>query len=292
MLRRAALVYAAVLFAAFAAPALGQSHDPERVRVALLPDQDPLTVIWANKPLAAYLEERLGRPVDLVVPEDYDGIIEAMLEGEVELAYFGPVSYTIAADRAAGGAFEIVPFAARMRDGGTTYRSVVIAGTNSGIADIAEIEGSGIDLAYGDPSSTSSHMAPRYMLLEAGVTEGDDYSAVFLGKHDLVAEAVANGQVPVGALSRVIYERLLREGTLSESDVRVIATTEALPQYPWTMRSDLTPELREAIRSAFLGLQKGSPWMDAVLLPFGADGFAPIEDGDYRVIRAIRDRVG
>ncbi|MGF1447526.1 MAG: phosphate/phosphite/phosphonate ABC transporter substrate-binding protein [Pikeienuella sp.] len=292
--RRGLLIGAVVLgvLAVAQAPATAQSHNPDRIRVALLPDQDPLTVIWANKPLAAYLEERLGRPVDLVVPDDYAAIIDAMATGEVELAYFGPASYTIAHERVKEGPFQIEPFAARMRDGGTTYQSVVVANAESGFSEIEALEGSGVEVAYGDPASTSSHLAPRFMLLQAGIAADEDYDPVHLGSHDAVAEAVQIGDPSVGALSKVIFERLVRERKIDPAKVVVIGATGPLPQYPWTMRSDLAEDLKTAIRDAFFELRPGSPWADAVLRPFGAEGFAPMRDGDYDIIRSIRAQLG
>jgi phosphonate transport system substrate-binding protein len=54
------------------------------------------------------------------------------------------------------------------------------------------------------------------------------------------------------------------------------------PQFPWTMRSDLNPDLKGKIRDAFLTLKD-----PAVLKNFKADGFAPATDKDYDVIREL-----
>jgi phosphonate transport system substrate-binding protein len=48
------------------------------------------------------------------------------------------------------------------------------------------------------------------------------------------------------------------------------------------MQSNLDPRLKERIRSAFLGLHDQN-----VLKPFKADGFGPIADKDYDVIRTL-----
>ena len=75
--------------AAFAAG----DHDPDTLRVALLPDENAATVIQDNEPLAAHLEETLGRDIDLIVTTDYSSMIEAMRFGRIDVAYFGPASY-------------------------------------------------------------------------------------------------------------------------------------------------------------------------------------------------------
>jgi phosphonate transport system substrate-binding protein len=48
------------------------------------------------------------------------------------------------------------------------------------------------------------------------------------------------------------------------------------------MRSDLKPELKDKIRTAFLGLKETS-----LLKAFKADGFGAVSDKDYDVIRKL-----
>ena len=281
---------------ALALPAIGvfapaAADDRQVLKVGLLPDEDRLTVIWNNKSLAAYLEEELGVAVELVVPEDYDALIEAVASGEIEVGYFGPAAYTIARKRMAGGGVGLEPFAARVRDGATTYQSVVIAHAGSGLASIDDLRGSGVDFAYGDPASTSSHFAPKYTLMQAEVVPGRDYTGRHLGTHTAVAEAVAAGDVRAGALSRPIFERMIADGKVRAEAVTVLGYSEPLPQYPWAMRTDLDADLRMAMKAAFHGIALETPWGQAVLRPFGAEGFADMSDDDYDIIRRIRANV-
>ncbi|WP_340260543.1 phosphate/phosphite/phosphonate ABC transporter substrate-binding protein [Roseobacter sp. HKCCA0882] len=281
------LTFTALLLGTTAAFAAGD-HDPDTLRVALLPDENAATVIQNNKPLAAYLEETLGKDIELIVTTDYSSMIEAMRFGRVDVAYFGPASYTIAKAKMEGGDLDIEPFAARVKDGSTTYQSVLIANVESGIDSIDDIEGSGIDVAFGDQASTSSHFAPKYTMMLEGVTEGDDYKQNFTGAHDAVARNVELGNAAVGGLSRPIFESLVAKGTVDPAKVVVIGYSADIPQYPWVMRTDMTEELEQGIKDAFLSLERGTEAGDAVLKPFKADGFAAITDADYDIIRDIR----
>ncbi|MEO1610644.1 MAG: PhnD/SsuA/transferrin family substrate-binding protein, partial [Pseudomonadota bacterium] len=76
----------------------GGAHNPDTLKVALLPDENAATVIQDNKPLQAYLENKLGKKIKLIVTTDYSSMIEAMRFGRIDVAYFGPASYTIAKD--------------------------------------------------------------------------------------------------------------------------------------------------------------------------------------------------
>lgn len=93
---------------------------------------------------------------------------------------------------------------------------------------------------------------------------------------------------PVASLdSKPIFESMVNRGLVSRDKVAVITESAPFPQYPWTMRSDLEPGLKQRIRAAFLDLKD-----PAVLKPFKADGFAPIADGDYDVVRELATLLG
>jgi phosphonate transport system substrate-binding protein len=68
------------------------SHNPDKLKVALLPDENATTVIQDNKPLEACLEKSLGKKIQLIVTTDYSSMIEAMRFGRIDVAYFGPAS--------------------------------------------------------------------------------------------------------------------------------------------------------------------------------------------------------
>ena len=249
--------------------------DPQTLKVALLPDENASTVIKNNQALKDYLVAQLGKKIELIVTTDYSSMIEAMRHGRLDLAYFGPLSYVLARQKS-----EIEPFAALKVKGSTTYQSVVIANTASGVKTIADIKGK--DVAYGDTASTSSHLIPKSVLAEGGLMAGRDYKEHFVGSHDAVALAVQNGHAQAGGLSRPIFESLVERKIVSLDKVKVLAYSKPFPQYPWTMRSNLKPELKEKIRNAFLSLKD-----PAVLKPFKAEAFAPITDQQYDVVRDL-----
>lgn len=271
--------------------AVAADYNPDILKVALLPDENAATVIQDNKGLADYLEGKLGKKIELIVTTDYSSMIEAMRFGRIDLAYFGPASYTIAKEKMAGGDLDIEPFAARLKNGSTTYQSVLIANADSKIEKIEDIKGSNIELAYGDQASTSSHFAPKYTLLKEGVKVDADYKQNFLGAHDAVAVNVQRGNAAVGGLSRPILESMIEKGKIDPAKIRVLGYSDPIPQYPWVLRTDLNEDLITAIKLAFYSLEKGTDEGDAVLKPFKSDGFAAIADKDYDIIRDIRANV-
>ena len=246
---------------------------PSKLVVALLPDEDAATIIQDNQALAQHLKESLDKDIELVVTTDYSSMIEAASNGRLDLAYFGPLSYVLAKTKS-----DLEPFAARLKGGSTTYTSIIIGNVEARVDNVAAIEGTTV--AFGDPASTSSRLFPELTLANQGLKSEENYEAVFLGAHDAVALAVQNGNAQAGGLSRPIFESLVEDGTIDPDKVTIVAESDPIPQYPWTMRSDLDPALKEEIRTAFLSLND-----DAVLNPFKADGFAVMEDKDYDGIR-------
>jgi phosphonate transport system substrate-binding protein len=249
--------------------------DPELLRVALLPDESPSTIIKNNQPLKEYLEKTLNKKVELIVTTDYSSMIEAMRNGRLELAYFGPLSYVLCKSKC-----DVEPFAALQKGGLTTYQSVVIGNSAAGIHSLEDIRGK--RMAYGDPASTSSHLIPKSILAEKGLTVKQDYEEHFAGNHDAVAKNVEQGNAQAGGLSKPIFDSLIERKIIDPTKVKVLAESKPYPQYPWTMRADLDQDLKARIRKSFLDLKD-----KAVLKPFKADGFGPIEDQDYKPVRDL-----
>ncbi|MEN3366306.1 MAG: phosphonate transport system substrate-binding protein [Burkholderiales bacterium] len=249
--------------------------DPDTLKVALLPDENASTVIKNNQPLKALLEKELGKKIELIVTTDYSSMIEAMRHGRLDLAYFGPLSYVLARQKS-----DIEPFAAIKQKGSTTYQAVLIANTGAGINKIEDIANKNV--AYGDKASTSSHLIPKSLLAESGLKGGVNYREHFVGAHDAVALAVQNGHAQAGGLSKPIFESLVQRGMIDAGKVKVLAESKPFPQYPWTMRSNLKPELKEKIRTVFIGIKDPE-----VLKSFKADGFGAISDKDYDAVREL-----
>lgn len=255
--------------------AIAADNNPQILKIALLPDESPSTIIKNNQGLKDYLEKTLNRQVKLIVTTDYSSMVEAMRRGRIDVAYFGPLSYVMAKQKS-----DIEAFAAIIRNGKATYRAVVIASSASGIKSIAEIKGH--KMVFGDQASTSSHLIPKSMLAAEHLRIGQDYEQHFVGSHDAVALAVQNNNAQAGGLSETIFNSLLERGIIDKNKVAVLAYSKEFPEYPWTMRSGLDKNLKANIRQAFYSLKDPD-----ILKSFKAEGFAKIADADYGVVRDL-----
>lgn len=275
MNRRSLLTAALVAGAMISAgPALADKTNPDKLRVALLPDENASTLIQNAQPLKKYLEQTLKKEIEIIVTTDYSSMIEAMRFGRIEVAYFGPFSYVLAKSKAP----EIEPFAVGVEKGKPDYQSILIATASGPVKELKDIKGR--PFAFGDQASTSSHLAPRAHLAKNGLIGDADYKVVHLGKHDAVARAVANGQIPAGALSEPIFRSLVETNRIDPTKVRQLALSDNIPNYPMTLQGYLKPEVKDAIKKAFLELKDPE-----ILKLFRIDGLAPATDKNYDILR-------
>jgi phosphonate transport system substrate-binding protein len=246
--------------------------EPDPLRVGLIPNQSPESVEAQYEPFGDYLSQQLGREVELTVPTSYTAVVEAMVNDELDLAYFGGLTYVQARDRA-----EVTPLVTEVnpRTGDTTYRTVIIVPPDSEVEEVEDIEGR--TFAFGSANSTSGSLYPAIMLQDAGVdyrTELEE--STYTGGHDATAQAVANGGVDAGGLEDRILYNLIDKGDIEESNIRIIEESDPIEGYPWVARDALSDDLKEQIAEAFLDLE------DQTLLDLlRAESYERVEAEDY-----------
>lgn len=243
-------------------------------RLGILPGESPAVVARLSEPLRAYLERRLLRPVEVVIGPSYAATGESLRQGQVDIAYLGPVSYILQRRHA-----NLEPFARPTHaSSGPTFQAVIIVPADSPTVTLGDLKGR--DVAFGDLASTSGTWVPRHMLLEAGLVADRDYTRRTLGAHDAVARGVAARRAAAGALSKPVLERLLVEKTIDPSSVRVLAESLPIPEYMWVFRAELEHGVRARARSAFLELRDAE-----ALREFRAEAFIPAVDPDVDRVR-------
>jgi phosphonate transport system substrate-binding protein len=250
----------------------GSASDDEPLQVGLIPNENPEEVEAQYQPLEDYLKKELGREVELSVPTTYNAVVEAMVSGELDLAYFGGLTYVQARQRA-----DVHPLFTEVnpRTGTTKYRSVIIVPADSDIEKIEDLEGR--DFAFGSVSSTSGSLYPSIILNQAGIDYRTDLGeVVYTGGHDTTAQAVANGRVAAGGLEDRILYGLQEDGIIGKDKVRVIEESDPIEGYPWVVRDALSDKDEQALTDAFLGID------DPKLLDLlRAEDYQKVQASDY-----------
>ncbi|MEW6637059.1 MAG: phosphate/phosphite/phosphonate ABC transporter substrate-binding protein [Actinomycetota bacterium] len=269
---------------ALAAVSCGEAASEEdTLRVGLIPNQSPEKVEAQYRPLEDYLSEELGREVEVSVPTTYSAVVEAMISEELDLAYFGGLTYVQARQRA-----NVEPLVTEInpRTGTTKYRSFIIVPAESEIRRLEQLRGK--TFAFGSVSSTSGSLYPAIMLKEAGIDYRTDLEQkIYTGGHDATAQAVANGRVDAGGVEgRILYD-MQEEGVIERGAVRIIARSGPIEGYPWVARGSLPEEDKEALARAYLQMD------DLRLLDLmRAEGYERVEASDYDYVERQARRLG
>ena len=258
---------------------------PEESRSALrfgvVPLESPARMHRRFTPLAEYLGRALGRPVELKVALDFSEAVRDLGEGRTQFAYLTPSTYVLAHDR-----FGATLLATALRRGKPFQHAAIICRRDARIRTLAELQGR--SFAFGDVNSTSSHIVPRAMLLEAGVAVERLGSFEHLGHHDAVAAAVLRGDYDAGAVMESVAAQYEAEGLMT------LAQSPPIPEFNICAARELPGDVREALRAALLALSRESAAGTAVLETLYADytGFAQTTDAEFAGVREMMRKLG
>jgi phosphonate transport system substrate-binding protein len=278
----AATAACATLFAA--APAMAQAT-PGVLRVSAIPDEAPTELQRKFKPLGEYLGKATGLKVEFTPVTDYAASVEALINKKVDMVWFGGFTFVQAKVRSKG---MMTPLVQRAED--EKFRSVFIT-TSKDINKLDDLKGK--TLSFGSESSTSGHLMPRSFLLGAKINPDTDLKRIaFSGAHDATVAAVAGGKVDAGALNISVWEKLVNEKKVDPAVVRVFYTTPGYFDYNWTVRSDMSADLKKKLTDAFLALDASTPAGKEILDLQRASKFIPTKVENYGAIEAAAHSAG
>jgi len=263
------------LFLLFQA-AVGADNAP--VNVGMIPDAGATQVSVTEKaPLKAYLEKKLGRPVNLIIPTNYNATVEALGNGSLDFAYLGGLTYIKAHAR-----YNVVPLVQRSSD--LQFRSCFITSSPS-IHSLADLKGK--TFAFGDINSTSGHLMPYLEMRQAGVDPNSALKYRYTGSHPATAKAVESGAVDAGALDETVYNSMVSEGKLDPNKVRVFYMSKPFVDYVWVARQDVDPAMQEKFAQAFTDLKERQD--DEILKILRGTNFVRANNEEYTVLRLVAE---
>ena len=150
------------------------------------------------------LFRRRGIHLDWVLYSDYDAMVEAFVNGEIDLAWNGPLGY-VKIRRLLDEPCQVIA----MRDVDIGFTTHFIARPGSGIETVEDLKGR--RFAFGRRSSEQAGLVPHYLLKEAGINPSKDLAAASFyeerqsptrsDERDVV-ERVVSGEFDAGAVSQ------------------------------------------------------------------------------------------
>ncbi len=285
MTRRLLLSAAATALAATSAFAQDwKARYPELVYAAV-PAENASGITERMAPWMAYLSRELGVKVTLRIASDYAAVIEGQRAGSIHIGDYGPSSYVRAHTVTNGGveAFSSL----RAVDGSTGYYSVAYAKAQAAGSKLEDFKGKNLCLV--DPNSTSGNNVPLYSMSKLGIdTEKFFGKVISAGSHENAVMAVQQGTCDLAfnwwnSEDDSNLTRMANKNMVKKDDFKIVFRSEKIPGSPYAYLASLPPELKSAIRKAFME----APTRDKAAFDRLSDGkspgFAPAQHSDYQV---------
>lgn len=263
----------------------GEAQDP--FKIVFIAYENPNQLLEDVDPVVEYLERALGRPVKAFVATDYAGVVEALRNGSADAAFMGALQYLLAHRH--GGA---EPILGEVYGGSTTYRSRIFVRKDSGLENLADLEGKTI--AFVDPVSSSGYLYPLVIFKDAGLIEGRDQAdsyfrrSYFAGGDEQALRAVLNGFVDAAGIGEFAYDLLRGD---ERDQISWIAESRPIPSHCVVVRKGLASESRESFKKALLALNEGP---DRALLQrlYGVDGYVEVDGETYGEVETLAESEG
>ncbi len=297
------LVVLLALLAAAAAPArAGWRDDVNVLRIGTVAPHGAAYDIARLEPFRAYLQDRLGLPVEIVAVADYDALIDAQVSARVQYAIYSASSYVTA--EALCGCVEPIALPTAF-DGSHGFHSVLVAHAGGAIASLADARGKRLALTGTD--SVAGRLVPLKALAGQGIEAESYFSSVraaadpeqavtmlFTDEADLAAAWSSLAGDAASGYSFGVFTRMVSAGSLSMDRLKIVWQSPLIPFGPHVVRSDLPAELKTLISTALMAMGKEAPdALDAVDdSSIGGGGFVPATASDYSVIRDLVTAAG
>ncbi|MBB96474.1 MAG: phosphonate ABC transporter substrate-binding protein [Rhodobacteraceae bacterium] len=296
------MLAAVVATTALTAPAFAQ--EIEEFRIGILGGENAQDRLNNNQCLADYASEELGVPVKLFAPADYNGVIQGLLGGTIDMAWLGASGYakTYLTDPEA-----VEPVLVKVNtDGSYGYHSIGFARADSGITSLEEMEGK--VFGFGDPNSTSGYLIPSIeipMATGATMDSGDYFGEVkFTGGHEQTIVAVFNGDIDGGVTwadglgewedgyNSGALRKAVDAGLIDMNELVQIWKSKPIPEGPVVLRKALPADAKEKMTALMAGLKDKDEDCFYGVAAGEALGFQPIGHDAYEIIIEARKSVG
>ena len=113
---------------------------------------------------------------------------------------------------------------------------------------------SGRSIAFVNQATTAGFLYPLSRIREAGITEdpADFFSrAIFSGSHDASIQAVAQGEVEMGACKNWIYKEFIAEHPEFAEKLVILSESPQVPSNGLGVRPTLKDELKKVVVKGF-----------------------------------------
>ena len=222
---------------------------------------DPkVAIIWEI--IGQFFEDR-GHPIDVVFYSNYSLQVQALLDGQVDIAWNSPLAWVDAQRRSDGQCRAIA-----MRDTDRDRVSYIVVNKDSGIGVLEDLRGKTV--AVGAEDSPQATLIPLGLLLRNGLRPGVDFQVrrfdVLVGKHgdhvggELEAlQCLKRGDAAASTMLDLNWDRWTGDGTISPGDYTVLAATESFDHCVFAVREDFPRDREEGWLKVLYSMSYDNP---------------------------------
>lgn len=272
----------------------GLAQNPVKVRIGFNPTQNSDQLRPAAQAIADYLERRFqgAIEVEVFIPTEYRGLIEAMRGGNLDFAFFPPDGYVIANQDV--GAQVLLK---SVRGSSPYYWSAIVVRKDSGIKSVRDLEGKTI--AWVDKNSAAGYVFPRAALVAEKLDPDKLFAKqTFAGRHDAAVLAVLNKSVDAAAT--FTNDNRNKSGAWTQflkpeeaAQLTAIFYSKPIPGDTFSVSKQFYtkyPTLSRGIAAALQGIK--TPESKLLFNLYRIDYMIPAQDSDYDVVRQARKVAG
>lgn len=247
------------IFAILAATTcIGTAHAQEikEFNIGILGGENAQDRMTSNECYRAAIEASLGVPVKVFTPADYDGVIQGLLGGTLDMAWLGASAYakTYLTDPAA---VEVRLTKQNLNDS-TGYYSIGFARKDSGITSMDDAKGK--KFAFAEPNSTSGYLVPAAELIaKYGPLENYFSEVKMSGGHEQTIVGVNNGDFDAGVswadgvgnwedgYASGAFRKAADAGLVDMNNLTEIWRSALIPEGPMVVRAALPADVKDKV---------------------------------------------
>lgn len=265
-----------LLAAPLAAPFIGRAHAAEPIRFGVGPFQPTAgDTRRAYEPFFTYLAKAVALPFELTVTTDFAGISVALASDQVDCAWLGPWGYVLARDHSKAEAIAVVKY-----NGKPTYHAIIVARPDLPITNFPA-DAKGMSISFADAGSTSGFLIPSWWFKTQGIDPKTYFQYRDGATHPANEIAVASGQSDLATDYDRNLQSMIDAGRIKPDQVKVVWTSEPLPNDALAVRGGLDPSVKAALLDAALKIDDAAA---AGLLPAHYTGWVAAKPDSYALI--------
>lgn len=245
----------------------GWRAEMKEVRFAMMASEEDPTLTRKLHLYKAYFARATGLPVRLYEASDYNGKIQAISSGQVDVTMLASASYANV-DAQIGKLADPI-LTVRRADGELGYYSMFLVRADSPYHTLADLKGK--TMGYVDLNSTSGYLYPRSKMRALGIDPDSFFGKVAIaGGHTQAIMALENGQFdatvinvgggdPVSGFTTGAQFTMARRGLVRLEDFRPVWTVGPMATTAVVVRADRPQAFIDLMRGAMAALPYDEP---------------------------------